>query len=88
MYTWGDGSGGKLGNGNQQDVDSPQRLHTLWGQPVRHIAVSGIILVAIESVMPGPGIHKSCVQHIALAKGISSPGGSLNSTNIFMRALY
>lgn len=41
MYTWGDGSGGKLGNGNQQDVDSPQRLHTLWGQAVRHIAVSG-----------------------------------------------
>lgn len=41
MYTWGDGSGGKLGNGNQQDLESPQRLHTLWGQPVRHIAVSG-----------------------------------------------
>lgn len=41
MYTWGDGSGGKLGLGHHDEAESPQRLHTLWGQPVRHIAVSG-----------------------------------------------
>ena len=43
MYSWGDGTGGKLGLGHQVDADSPQRLHTLWGQPVRHIAVSGAL---------------------------------------------
>ena len=43
MYSWGDGHGGKLGLGHQIDAESPQRLHTLWGQPVRHIAVSGLL---------------------------------------------
>lgn len=43
MYTWGDGGGGKLGLGHLDEAAAPQRVHTLWGQPVRHIAVSGKI---------------------------------------------
>ncbi len=41
MYTWGDGAGGKLVLGHLVAAAVPQRVHTLWGQPVRHIAVSG-----------------------------------------------
>ena len=41
VYAWGDGAGGKLGLGHAMDVASPQRVHTLWGQPVKHIAASG-----------------------------------------------
>ncbi|KAK9818108.1 hypothetical protein WJX72_007263 [[Myrmecia] bisecta] len=38
MYTWGDGQGGKLGLGNNQNADAPQRVYTLWGKSVKHIA--------------------------------------------------
>ena len=41
MYTWGEGKHGKLGSGHQEHIDAPEKLHTLWGQPVRHICASG-----------------------------------------------
>ena len=41
VYAWGDGAGGKLGLGHAADVPCPQRVHTLWGQPVKHIAAGG-----------------------------------------------
>jgi alpha-tubulin suppressor-like RCC1 family protein len=40
-YTWGSGSGGKLGLGHSVDACSPQRVHTLWGQRVRSIVAGG-----------------------------------------------
>lgn len=41
MYTWGHGAGGKLGQGNNEDADSPLRVYTLWGKNVKHIACGG-----------------------------------------------
>ena len=41
MYTWGDGSGGKLGLGHDQNVAVPQRVYTLWGKVVQQIACGG-----------------------------------------------
>ena len=41
MYTWGHGAGGKLGQGNNEDSDSPLRVYTLWGKNVKHIACGG-----------------------------------------------
>lgn len=41
MYTWGQGSGGKLGLGNHQNADSPQRVYTLWGKSVKRVSCGG-----------------------------------------------
>lgn len=41
MYTWGHGAGGKLGQGNNENSDSPQRVYTLWGKNVKRIACGG-----------------------------------------------
>ncbi|KAL3134847.1 hypothetical protein ABBQ32_007815 [Trebouxia sp. C0010 RCD-2024] len=38
MYTWGHGAGGKLGLGNHQNADSPQRVYTLWGKSVKRVS--------------------------------------------------
>ncbi|DBB18715.1 TPA: hypothetical protein ACH3X3_000321 [Trebouxia sp. C0006] len=38
MYTWGHGTGGKLGLGNHQNADSPQRVYTLWGKSVKRVS--------------------------------------------------
>ena len=42
MYTWGHGSGGKLGLGNHQNADSPQRVYTLWGKSVKRVSCGGV----------------------------------------------
>lgn len=44
LFTWGSGSGGKLGLGHTMDACSPQRVHTLWGQTIQHVAAGGEIL--------------------------------------------
>lgn len=41
MYTWGQGAGGKLGLGNHQNADSPQRVYTLWGKSVKRVSCGG-----------------------------------------------
>lgn len=41
MYTWGHGAGGKLGLGNHQNADSPQRVYTLWGKSVKRVSCGG-----------------------------------------------
>ena len=41
MYTWGQGAGGKLGLGHDQNAAVPQRVHTLWGKVVQQIACGG-----------------------------------------------
>lgn len=42
VYAWGDSTGGKLGLGHAlEGAAAPQRVHTLWGQPVKHLACSG-----------------------------------------------
>jgi Regulator of chromosome condensation (RCC1) repeat len=38
LYTWGEGTGGKLGRGNQSASENPERVPTLWGKTVRHVA--------------------------------------------------
>ena len=44
LFTWGSGSRGKLGLGHTMDACSPQRVHTLWGQTIQHVAAGGEIL--------------------------------------------
>ena len=41
VYAWGCGNGGRLGLGHSLDAYAPQRLHTLWEQPVKHLAACG-----------------------------------------------
>ena len=41
LFTWGSGHGGKLGLGHMMDAHSPQRVHTLWGQSIKHVAAGG-----------------------------------------------
>ncbi len=41
LFTWGSGHGGKLGLGHMMDAPSPQRVHTLWGQSIKHVAAGG-----------------------------------------------
>ena len=41
MYTWGHGAGGKLGLGNHQNADAPQRVYTLWGKSVKRVSCGG-----------------------------------------------
>ncbi len=41
MYTWGHGTGAKLGLGNHQNADSPQRVYTLWGKSVKRVSCGG-----------------------------------------------
>ena len=46
LFTWGSGHGGKLGLGHMMDAHSPQRVHTLWGQSIKHVAAGGSSLPA------------------------------------------
>ena len=41
LFTWGSGQGGKLGLGHMMDARSPQRVNTLWGQSIKHVAAGG-----------------------------------------------
>ena len=41
VYAWGNGGGGRLGLGHANDAPTPERIHTLWGQPVKHLAACG-----------------------------------------------
>lgn len=41
LFTWGSGHSGKLGLGHMMDAHSPQRVHTLWGQSIKHVAAGG-----------------------------------------------
>ncbi|KAK9824898.1 hypothetical protein WJX74_004462 [Apatococcus lobatus] len=47
MYTWGEGTGGKLGLGHDQNAAVPQRVHTLWGKVVQQIACGDNCTAAI-----------------------------------------
>ena len=48
MYTWGHGTGGKLGLGNHQNADSPQRVYTLWGKSVKRVSCGGQSCTAVS----------------------------------------
>lgn len=42
VYAWGDSAGGRLGLGRALEGSAPpQRVHMLWGQPVKRLACSG-----------------------------------------------
>ena len=45
LFTWGSGQGGKLGLGHTMDACSPQRVATLWGQSIQHVAAGGDFLL-------------------------------------------
>ena len=49
LFTWGSGHGGKLGLGHMMDAHSPQRVHTLWGQSIKHVAAGGTDLARSPS---------------------------------------
>eukprot|EP00884_Botryococcus_braunii_P011885 jgi/Botrbrau1/20698/Bobra.0058s0027.1 len=47
LHTWGEGNGGKLGQGHYEDASSPIRVTALWGQPIKHIACGDGVMAAI-----------------------------------------
>ncbi len=47
LFTWGSGHAGKLGLGHTMDACSPQRVHTLWGQSIQHVAAGGALLLLV-----------------------------------------
>ena len=47
LFTWGSGHAGKLGLGHTMDACSPQRVHTLWGQSIQHVAAGGAFLLLV-----------------------------------------
>lgn len=40
-YAWGCGTGGRLGLGHANDAVVPERIVTLWNQPVKQLAAGG-----------------------------------------------
>ncbi len=57
MYTWGHGTGGKLGLGNHQNADSPQRVYTLWGKSVKRVSCGGQPCTALPCLaLPCPAL--------------------------------
>lgn len=54
LFAWGRGQGGVLGLGHTQDAASPQRVHTLWGHAIRHVAAGGTSLTQIPAHVQTP----------------------------------
>ncbi|KAK9794046.1 hypothetical protein WJX73_005382 [Symbiochloris irregularis] len=48
-YAWGCGAGGRLGLGHANDIIVPERIVTLWNQPVKQLAAGDACTAAITA---------------------------------------
>ena len=68
LFTWGSGQGGKLGLGHTMDACAPQRVHTLWGQSIKHVAAGGtapqleLAAVVVPSRLSAPEWYQQVVK--------------------------